>query len=96
MKDFKSRKNTISGEYLGDDIIDTSFIYQEWWNGEGFDFSFYDEKGNITKTLSLHLLEIEAIASIGVFHNFLGIEDIQEKVTKLKRKQKEYEDKLKR
>ncbi|NBW56537.1 hypothetical protein EBR43_01890 [bacterium] len=74
MKKVKNlRKDGIVGlfEYAG---LDDGYIhFSEWWNGEGFDLDFGNDK-----RVSLHIDELNALVSICIATNYIDIDDCKE------------------
>jgi hypothetical protein len=82
MKNF--RNNSISGIYESEGLSRISLHFNEWWNGEGMDFTF-DEK----KPISLHMEEIHAMMVSALVIGLVDIGSVMEDVAEMKRETKE-------
>jgi hypothetical protein len=82
MKNF--RNNSISGIYESEGLSRISLHFNEWWNGEGMDFTF-DEK----KPISLHMEEIHAMMVSALVIGLVDIGSVMEDVSEMKRETKE-------
>ena len=82
MKNF--RNNSISGIYESEGLSRISLHFNEWWNGEGMDFTF-DEK----KPISLHMEEIHALMVSALVIGLVDIGSVMEDVAEMKRETKE-------
>jgi hypothetical protein len=82
MKNF--RNNSISGIYESEGLSRISLHFNEWWNGEGMDFTF-DEK----KPISLHMEEIHAMMVSALVIGLVDIGRVMEDVAEMKRETKE-------
>ena len=82
MKNF--RNNSISGIYESEGLSRISLHFNEWWNGEGMDFTF-DEK----KPISLHMEEIHAMMVSALVIGLVDIGSVMEDVAEMKQETKE-------
>ena len=82
MKNF--RENSITGIYESEGLSRISLHFNEWWNGEGMDFTF-DEK----KPISLHMEEIHAMMVSALVIGLVDIGRVMEDVAEMKRETKE-------
>lgn len=69
-------------EYKG--IEKVSIHFAEWWNGEGLDFTFLDEKGVDEKRLSLHGEEMKVLAAVMVKSGYIDIDEVKELAESIK------------
>jgi hypothetical protein len=67
------RKDAMVGlyEYVG--LNDGYVHFSEWWNGEGFDLDFGNDK-----RISLHMDELNALVSICIATNYIDIDECKE------------------
>ena len=82
MKNF--RNDSITGIYESEGLSRVSLHFNEWWNGEGMDFTF-DEK----KPISLHMEEIHAMMVSALVIGLVDIGRVMEDVAEMKRETKE-------
>ncbi len=82
MKNF--RNNSISGIYESEGLSRISLHFNEWWNGEGMDFTF-DEKSPI----SLHSEELRALMVSALVIGLVDLGSVMEDVAEMKRETKE-------
>jgi len=82
MKNF--RNDSITGIYESEGLSRISLHFNEWWNGEGMDFTF-DEK----KPISLHMEEIHAMMVSALVIGLVDIGRVMEDVAEMKRETKE-------
>lgn len=94
------RRNAINGVFQYSALSDGEVNFQEWWNGEGLDFSFTSDNWKTEKKVSLHSDEILALCAAAVVSNFIDLDDIRDsvaviesKVKKRKAQIKEFTDK---
>lgn len=88
------RKTGIVGTYEIDNILEVSSIdFAEWHNGEGLDFTIFDDKLNETKRFSLTLEQLNALAVIGEAIGFIEMEEVKNEAKKY---QKDSEDRQRR
>lgn len=83
------RTNGVVGVLELDGLVPVTLHFSEWWNGEGGDFNFLQEK---SKQISLHMDEISAIV---VAANLMGMIDFKEIKNKTKKVKKQTEEKRK-
>jgi len=82
MKNF--RNDSITGIYESEGLSRISLHFNEWWNGEGMDFTF-DEK----KPISLHMEEIHAMMVSALVIGLVDIGRVMEDVAEMKQETKE-------
>jgi hypothetical protein len=82
MKNF--RNDSITGIYESEGLSRISLHFNEWWNGEGMDFTF-DEK----KPISLHMEELHAMMVSALVIGLVDIGRVMEDVAEMKRETKE-------
>lgn len=72
------RKNGIIGMI---ENTTTTLQFSEWWNGEGLDFVFDEDK-----KISLHLDEIELLCIAAYASEYMDMEEIIERAKELQEK----------
>ena len=85
------RKNSITGIIESQGITETSLHFSEWWNGEGMDFTF-DEN----KRINLHIDEIHSLMVAVVASEMIDIGSVMEDVANLKVESKKREEDIER
>jgi hypothetical protein len=75
------RHNAIAGIIDVDNLSDQeSYLhFAEWWNGEGMDFSFDDER-----RISLSMGELQAIVVAGIAADFIDLDECLQVVELMK------------
>lgn len=73
------RRNGIVG-IIEDDFLDHkhSLHFSEWWNGEGFDLNFDDEK-----VMSLHISQLRMLVVMLLATEYVDIDECKEAAFKL-------------
>lgn len=67
------RRNGIVGMFdYKEGLTDVSLHFSEWWNGEGMDFDFNDQK-----KFALHLDELHSLAVAAVATGMIDIDDVK-------------------
>lgn len=64
------RNDSITGIVETDGLVSVKLHFSEWWNGEGLDFDFNDEK-----RIALHLDEIHALVVASIAAGFIDIDE---------------------
>lgn len=83
------RKNAICGIIEEKGIIPISLHFSEWWNGEGLDFEFNDEK-----RIHLHSEEIQALLVAALLTGMVDIEDAKSRAHQIEKDHREKERRL--
>jgi hypothetical protein len=82
MKNF--RNNSITGIYETEGLSRVNLHFTEWWNGEGMDFTF-DEN----KSISLHGEELHALMVSAIVTGMIDIGSVMEDALEMKMETKE-------
>ena len=73
------RKDSTVGIIEKDDIFGKfSLHFSEWWNGEGMDFTFDEDK-----RISLHIEEIHTLVVSAIATGMIDMESVEEDVQSL-------------
>ena len=85
------RRNSITGIVEHKGLTDVSLHFSEWWNGEGMDFTF-DEN----KSISLHGEELHALIVAAMASEYIDMDSVKEDVDWMilesRRREKEIEE----
>lgn len=77
------RENGIVGVLeFEDNIVPVTLHFSEWWNGEGIDYNFINERG---KFVSLHMDEIESLVVAAKLTGLISFKTIKKKVKKVRK-----------
>lgn len=80
------RKDGLVGLFEYSGLIDVSIHFNEWWNGEGFDYSI-----NNKPIFSIHSNELSAMVAIGIATGYIDIDDCKEMAEQLLEQSKKRE-----
>ena len=87
------RDNAIVGVINFEDaLVPTSLHFSEWWNGEGMDVNFTNERD---KTISLHSDEIEALVVAAKIVGLIDFKSIKKRVKQVRKEADKYKEGLK-
>jgi hypothetical protein len=91
------RRDSISGLIEDNDsITKVSLTFNEWWNGEGLDFTFFKaNNGEVEKQISLHSDEIKNIMVAALASGFLDLDEVKELSDKIISDSKKHEEEIK-
>lgn len=65
-----------------DNTVPVTLHFSEWWNGEGMDCNFLNEKG---KFISLHMDEIETLVVAAKLTGLISFKSLKKKVKKVQK-----------
>ena len=87
------RDNAIVGMIsLEDALVPTSLHFSEWWNGEGMDVNFTNDR---EKIISLHSDEIEALVVAAKIIGLIDFKSIRKRVKQVQKETQERKQHLK-
>lgn len=75
------RRDAIVGIYEGKTLEHVALHFSEWWNGEGADFSFGDDK----KRISLSIDEMHAISVAFLLLGMVDKDEVDDEVEKIQK-----------
>lgn len=75
------RRDAIVGIYEGKTLEHVTLHFSEWWNGEGADFTF----GNDKKRISLSMDEMHAISVAFLLLGMVDKDEVDDEVEKIQK-----------
>ncbi len=83
------RKDTISGTLIKETVAGDRLqcVFHEWWNGEGIDFQFDNDR-----PVSLSIDQLQCVAAAVKIMNFIDTEEVDRDVRRMKDSWKQFKD----